>query len=110
MQLTGAIVRWIVAATIHDARCVIDEPQVRGVSSAVDPGLKLVDVVIGGGASVLSCRSEVDLHRVQPAEEASDPLQLQRGARSQIEFGLAQKSIWANKASLPSSTARLPKW
>merc|ERR550539_1979810 len=81
MQLTRATIRWIVAATIHDARRAVDEPHIRGVESTVDPGFELVDVVIWGGIPVISCRSGIGLHRVQPIEKASDPLQLRRRAR-----------------------------
>merc|ERR1740129_2157768 len=62
MQFTCATIRWIVAATIHDARSAVDEPHIRGVPSTVHPGLKLVEVVIWGGVPVFSCRRGIGLH------------------------------------------------
>merc|ERR1719362_669230 len=76
MQITRATIRWIVAAAIHDARRAVDEPHIRAVQSTIDPSLELVDVIIWVGVPVVSCGRGIGLHRIQPIEEASDPLQL----------------------------------
>merc|ERR1719384_3019261 len=75
IQHTCATIRRIVAAAIHNARCTVDEPRIPVVHSTIDPSLQLVDVVVWGCVPVFSCHCRVGLHRVQPIEEASDPLQ-----------------------------------
>merc|ERR1719414_2854032 len=76
IQHTCATIRRIVAAAIHDARCTVDEPRIPVAHSTIDPSLQLVEVVVWGCVPVFSCHCRVGLHRVQPVEEACDPLQL----------------------------------
>merc|ERR1719468_1064723 len=105
VQDTCATIRWIVAAAIHDARRAIDEPHVRTAHSTIDPGLQLVDVVVCAGVPVFSGSRGVSLHRVQPVEEASDPLELwgatRRTDRIRVgaEVDLREQSIPAFSSS-----------
>merc|ERR1719418_270995 len=101
MQVARTTIRRIVAAAIHDARRAIDEPHIGSVQSTIDPSLELVDVIIWGGVPILSCRSGIGLHRGQPIEEASDPLQLWWRARlaDRIRVGA---EIYLGEQSIPT--------